>query len=93
MAKRRRRGKQKIVIVGVSVLMTVSLLVGVYFAISFYFSSHFFFRAKINGWRVGGMSLAEAEEKVGEGVEDYLLTVYDRAQLRNCWIVRSQYSG
>ncbi len=78
MAKRRRRGKQKIVIVGVSVLMTVSLLVGVYFAISFYFSSHFFFRAKINGWRVGGMSLAEAEEKVGEGVEDYLLTVYDR---------------
>ena len=43
-----------------------------------YFSSHFFFRTKINGWKVGGMDLKSAEEKVGKGVEDYLLTVFDR---------------
>lgn len=76
MAKQRRRRKQRAVIISVFLLFTV--LVGLYVGISFYFDDHFFFRTKINGWRVGGMNLSDAEEKVGNGVEDYLLTVFDR---------------
>ena len=76
MAKRRRRRKQKAVIIGV--LLSFTVLVGLYVVSSFYFDEHFFFRTKINGWRVGGMNLTEAEAKVGDGVEDYLLTVFDR---------------
>ena len=72
---RRKKQKQKVIVI---VALTLTVLAGVYVAISFYFSSHFFFRAKINGWRVGGMDLTAAEEKVGDGVEDYLLTVFDR---------------
>lgn len=78
MGKRRRKSRRKIKIIMISVVFAITALVGAFFAISFYFSSHFFFRAKINGWRVGGMDLAAAEEKVGESVEDYLLTVFDR---------------
>lgn len=78
MAKRRRRRKQKQKIIIGSVVLTVTVLVGLYVGISFFFNDHFFFRAKINGCRVGGMDLQEAEEKVGDGVEDYLLTVFDR---------------
>ncbi|MCI9527018.1 MAG: L,D-transpeptidase family protein [Lachnospiraceae bacterium] len=78
MGKRGRRKKQKQKVIVISVALTLTVLAGVYVAISFYFSSHFFFRAKINGWRVGGMDLTAAEEKVGDGVEDYLLTVFDR---------------
>ena len=73
MGKRGRRKKQKQKVIVISVALTLTVLAGVYVAISFYFSSHFFFRAKINGWRVGGMDLTAAEEKVGDGVEDYLL--------------------
>ena len=78
MGKRGRRKKQNQKVIVISVALTLTVLAGVYVAISFYFSSHFFFRAKINGWRVGGMDLTAAEEKVGDGVEDYLLTVFDR---------------
>lgn len=78
MAKRRRRGKQKQKIIAGSIVLTLTVLIGLYVGISFYFSNHFFFRTKINGWRVGGMDLQTAEEKVGDGVEDYLLTVFDR---------------
>ena len=78
MGRRGRRRKQKQKVIIVSVALAVTLLIGLYFAISLYFSSHFFLRTKINGWRVGGMDLSAAEEKVGDGVEDYLLTVFDR---------------
>lgn len=78
MGRRGRTKKRKQKVIVISVALTLTVLAGVYIAISFYFSSHFFFRAKINGWRVGGMDLSAAEEKVGDGVEDYLLTVFDR---------------
>lgn len=78
MGKRRRKSRRKLKIAIGSVVFSITVLIGLYFAISFYFSNHFFFRARINGWRVGGMDLHAAEEKVGESVEDYLLTVFDR---------------
>lgn len=78
MGRRGRRNKQKQKVIVISVALTLTALAGLYVAISFYFSSHFFLCAKINGWRVGGMDLSAAEEKVGDGVEDYLLTVFDR---------------
>lgn len=78
MGKRKRRKKQKQKAIIISTALAVTVLAGLYVAISFYFSSHFFFRARINGWRVGGMDLSAAEKKVGDGVEDYLLTVFDR---------------
>lgn len=76
MTKRKRRRKQRIIIG--STVGVILVLAAAYLAMSFYFSSHFFFRTKINGWKVGGMDLKEAEEKVGNSVEDYLLTVFDR---------------
>ncbi len=76
MWERERKRKKRLVIGSVAGIML--LLAAVYFGMAFYFSSHFFFRTKINGWKVGGMSLEEAEGKVGEGVRDYLLTVFDR---------------
>lgn len=78
MAKQKRRKNQKPKIIAVSVVFALTVLIGLYLAISFYFSDHFFFRAKINGWRVGGMDLSAAEQKVGDGVKDYLLTVFGR---------------
>lgn len=73
----RKRRRRKRIIIG-SVAGTLLFLAAAYLAMTFYFSSHFFFRTKINGWKVGGMDLTRAEEKVGDGVEDYLLTVFDR---------------
>ena len=71
-----RRRKRRIIIGSIAGI--ILLLAAVYFGMALYFKSHFFFRTRINGWKVGGMSLEKAEEKVGEGVEDYLLTVFDR---------------
>ena len=76
MSKKRHRINGKIVVISISGVFL--LLIILYLAASYYFTSHFFFRTKINGWRVGGMSLEEAEEKVGNSAKDYLLTVYDR---------------
>lgn len=45
---------------------------------AFYFKNHFIFRTEINGWKVGGMTVSQAEEKIGDHVEEYLLTVFDR---------------
>ncbi|MCI8484068.1 MAG: L,D-transpeptidase family protein [Lachnospiraceae bacterium] len=76
MWERERKRKQRIIIGSVTGI--VVLLAAIYFGMAFYFNSHFFFRTKINGWKVGGRNLEKAEEKVGDGVEDYLLTVFDR---------------
>lgn len=76
MWERERKRKQKIIIGSVTGI--VVFLAAVYFGMAFYFNSHFFFRTRINGWKVGGKNLEKAEEKVGDGVEDYLLTVFDR---------------
>lgn len=76
MSKRKRSSKGKAIVI--SILAVFLLLTALYLAASYYFTSHFFFRTKINGWRVGGMSLEEAEEKVGKSAKDYLLTIYDR---------------
>lgn len=75
--RRRRQRRNRNIIIG-SISGLILLLTAVYLAMSFYFSSHFFFRTKINGWKVGGMDLEEAENKVGDGVKDYLLTIFDR---------------
>lgn len=76
MRERERRRKRKIIIGSISAV--VILLLSVYFGMSFYFKKHFIFQTEINGWKVGGMTPTQAEEKIGEHVEDYLLTVFDR---------------
>lgn len=75
--RRRRRNRKRKIMIG-SVAGVILLLAAAYVGMSFYFSSHFFFRTRINGWKVGGMNLEQAEEKIGDSVEDYLLTVFDR---------------
>lgn len=76
MRDRERRRRRRIIIGSITGI--ILLLAAVYFGMVLYFNSHFFFRTKINGWKVGGMNLENAEKKVGDGVEDYLLTVFDR---------------
>ncbi len=76
MRRRKQKRRQKIILA--SILGVFLLLAAVYLFMGYYFSSHFFFRTKINGWKVGGMDLPAAEQKVGDGVEGYLLTVFDR---------------
>ncbi len=78
MQRRNRRRNRKIIVAIASICGVATLLIAVYLGMAFYFDSHFFFRTKINGWKVGGKDLQQAEEKVGDGVEGYLLTVYDR---------------
>lgn len=76
MYERERRRKRKIIIAGIAGVICV--LAAIYFGMAVYFKSHFMFRTEINGWKVGGMSVEKAEEKIGEHAEDYLLTVFDR---------------
>lgn len=76
MRERERRRRRKIIIGSVSGV--VILLLALYFGMAFYFKNHFMFRTEINGWKVGGMTVEQAEEKIGNHVEDYLLTVFDR---------------
>ena len=77
MLERRRKKKKQIIIIG-SISGVVLLLVMVYLGMAFYFKNHFIFRTEINGWKVGGMTVSQAEEKIGDHVEEYLLTVFDR---------------
>ena len=76
MGERERRRKRNIII-GSAGGVVVFLLI-LYFGMAFYFKNHFVVRTEINGWKVGGMTAAEAEEKIGNHVDDYLLTVFDR---------------
>lgn len=76
MGERERRKKKKIIIGSISAV--VFLLLILYFGMAMYFRNHFIFRTEINGWKVGGMTAAQVEEKIGDHVEDYLLTVFDR---------------
>lgn len=76
MRERERRRRRKIIIGSVS--GAVILLLALYFGMVFYFKNHFIFRTEINGWKVGGMTTEQVEEKIGDHVEDYLLTVFDR---------------
>ena len=77
MLERRRKKKKQIIIIG-SISGVVLLLLMVYLGMAFYFKNHFIFRTEINGWKVGGMTVSQAEEKIGDHVEEYLLTVFDR---------------
>ena len=77
MKKKRRRRRQRRIFLGCAI-GAVTLLAAAYCGIAVYFSSHFFFRTKVNGWKIGGMDIEAAEEKLGKSVEEYLLTVYDR---------------
>lgn len=76
--RERERKRRKRIKIAAGTAGVALLLAAIYFGMAFYFSSHFFFRTRINGWKVGGMNLEKAEDKVGDGVEDYLLTVFDR---------------
>lgn len=76
MYERERKRKRKLIIAGIAGI--VFILAAIYFGMAVYFKSHFIFRTEINGWKVGGMSVEQAEEKIGEHAEDYLLTVFDR---------------
>ena len=77
MREKRRRRRRRRIFLG-SVLGALTLLAAAYCGIAVYFSSHFFFRTKVNGWKIGGMDIEAAEEKLGKSVEEYLLTIYDR---------------
>lgn len=77
MLERRRKRKKQIIIMG-SISGVVLLLLMVYLGMAFYFKNHFICRTEINGWKVGGMTVSQAEEKIGDHVEEYLLTVFDR---------------
>lgn len=76
MRERERMRKRKIIIGSVSGV--VILLLALYLGMAFYFKNHFIFRTEINGWKVGGMTVSQVEEKIGDHVGDYLLTVFDR---------------
>ena len=73
MLERRRKRKKQIIIIG-SNSGVVLLLLMVYLGMAFYFKNHFIFRTEINGWKVGGMTVSQAEEKIGDHVEEYLKT-------------------
>lgn len=77
MLERRRKRKKQMIIIG-SISGIVLLLLMVYLGMSFYFKNHFIFRTEINGWKVGGMTVSRAEEKIEDHVGEYLLTVFDR---------------
>ncbi len=77
MREKRRRRRQRRIFFG-SMIGTLAVLAVIYCGVAVYFSSHFFFRTKVNGWKIGGMDLEAAEEKLGKSVEEYLLTIYDR---------------
>lgn len=62
MLERRRKRKKQIIIMG-SISGVVLLLLMVYLGMAFYFKNHFIFRTEINGWKVGGMTVSQAEEK------------------------------
>lgn len=74
--ERRRKRKRNMILAGIAGVIV--LLAAIYLGMAFYFRNHFLFRTEINGWKVGGMTVEEAEKKIGEHVEDYLLTVFDR---------------
>lgn len=76
MRERERRKRRKIIIGSVS--GAVVLLLALYLGGALYFKNHFIFRTEINGWKAGGMTAEEVEEKIGSHAEDYLLTVFDR---------------
>lgn len=67
---------KKIILIAIAAFMII--IFSIYLGFSFYFKKHFFFRTEINGLKVGGMTIAEAEQKLSDEVDQYLLTVYDR---------------
>ncbi len=77
MREKRRRKRQRRIFLG-SMFGTLAVLAVAYCGVAIYFNSHFFFRTKVNGWKIGGMDMEAAEEKLGKSVEEYLLTIYDR---------------
>ncbi len=75
--RRNRRGNRGLAIAGV-LMGTLLLLAAAYLGVAYHYKTRFFPRTSINNCQVGGMDASEAEEKVGDNVEDYLLTIFDR---------------
>lgn len=74
--ERQRRRKRRIILL--SCMGAALLLAVAYLLMALYFRSHFYFRTEVNGLKVGGKTVAEAEEKIAREVGDYLLTIYGR---------------
>lgn len=75
MAKNEKTVRTGLIIGIVSVLVLIG---AVYIGIGFYFQSHFYSGTKINGTSFSLANAADAEEKIREDAEDYLLAVHDR---------------
>lgn len=71
--KERTIKRKTIIIAGAGV--TIAVLLALYFAMAFYFNNRFIFRTQINGRNVGGMTAAQAEEKIAERTKNYVLTI------------------
>lgn len=74
--KRRRMRRIRNTIIFSAVVVSL-LLIG-YFSMTFFFRSHFFFRTQINGLKVGGLSVSEAEEEIARDEGKYTLIIADR---------------
>ena len=86
MREKRRRKRQRRIFLG-SMFGTLAVLAVAYCGVAIYFNSHFFFRTKVNGWKIGGMDMEAAEEKLDKSVEEYLLTIYDRdGEKHHIWV-------
>ncbi len=76
---REKRQRMRRIRIGIiTVLVMIFLLLAGYFLMTWYFQSHFFFRTEINGLKVGGLSVEEAEEKIAEDEGKYTLIIADR---------------
>lgn len=71
------QGRTKKIVI-ISITAFVIIILAVYLGFSFYFKNHFFFKTEINGLKVGGMTVEDAEQKLSDEVDEYLLTLYDR---------------
>lgn len=73
---RKKRIRRNIIITASAV--TVVLLFVMYISGVIYFKNHFFFHTQLNGIDVGRMTAEDAQDKITQETQDYLLTIYDR---------------
>lgn len=75
--KRRRHTGSRILLF---VLMAVILLIlaGIYVGVSMYYRTHFFPGTYINGMDCSGMTVEEAENRIANKAEDFILYIHER---------------
>ena len=76
-SKRRRHTGSRILLF---VLMAVILLIlaGIYVGVSMYYRTHFFPGTYINGMDCSGMTVEEAENRIANKAEDFILYIHER---------------